>query len=280
MDSIFRDDDFTRLLLPGIPADYLHTPVFGEENQALLADRDVMFEVLADTVPLPTTAAREGYFSDRHLEYWLSGRRDAGKVIAATPLTHSAPRILDFGGASGRVIRHFRKRWPEAELYLSDTNPVHVALARQLFGGDIRALHNRANPSLPFPDGYLDCVMAFSVFTHIDHDDTAWLMEVRRVLKPSGHLYITVHDQATWEILPQTVIGGMSMANDDFRAYHTRYPTLTGRKVHIYNPKSDSYHCNVFVGLDYIERHWAPLFSGYSLAPLAHDHQSGLVFHV
>jgi SAM-dependent methyltransferase len=280
MTGIFRDDDLTRLLLPGIPADYLGTPVLDEENKTLLARRDVMFEILGDRIPLPTTEAREGYFGERHLEYWLSGRRDAGKVMTATAVSHTAPRILDFGGASCRVIRHFRRQWPEAELYLSDLNPVHVALSRHLFGGDVRAFHNTGLPSLPFPDGYLDCVMAFSVFTHIDHDDTAWLMELRRVLKPSGHLYITVHDQATWDVLPRTVIGTLSMANEDFHDYHIRHPELTGRKVHVYSTTSDTYNCNVFVGMDYIERHWAPLFSGYSLVSLAHDHQAGLVFHM
>ncbi len=279
MNGTFRDEDWSSMLLPGVPADYLDTPVLDAEHRQLLARREVMLDILGDTVPLPTTEAREGYFGDRHIEYWLSGRRDAGKVQAATELGQTA-RILDFGGASARVIRHFRQLLPEAELFLSDINPVHVGLTGQMFDGTVRAVRNQGIPSLPFPDGYLDCVMAFSVFTHIDVDDIAWLLELRRVVKPAGHVYLSIHDQATWTLLPETMIATMSFANEEFRAHHAAHPELSGRKIHIYNQQADVYNCNVFLGSDYIEHRWAPLFSSHRLVPLAHDHQTGLVFQV
>jgi SAM-dependent methyltransferase len=239
-----------------------------------------MLQVLGDQTPLPTTEAREGYFGPRHLEFWLSGLRDMRKVIAATQLDRlQAPRVLDFGGASGRVIRHFRTWRPSAELFISDIKPAHVLLAKQIFASQVTALHNSALPTLPFPDGYLDCVIAFSVLTHVDSEDTAWLLELRRIVKPGGHLYLTIHDQATWEILPNTVIAPLCFANSDFRRYHAETPQLTGRKVHTYSDAA-AYQCNVFLGRDYIDRHWAPLFHGYSIAPLAHDHQTGLIFTV
>ena len=135
---------------------------------------------MADRTALPTTEAREGYFGDRHLEYWLSGYRDANRVVDATGLASKpSARILDFGGASGRVIRHFNHWCPEAELFLCDISARHVARVQLLFGGKVRAFCNRDVPSLPFPDRFFDVVMAFSVFTHIDADDTAWLLELR-----------------------------------------------------------------------------------------------------
>jgi SAM-dependent methyltransferase len=280
MTGIFRTDDCDDLLLPGTPADYLDTVILEAENRALIAKREVMLQVLRDQTPLPTTQAREGYFDDRHLEYWLSGLRDIGKVIAATGLDRlEAPRILDFGGASGRVVRHFRGLKPSAELYLSDINPQHVMLAKRLFNGQVVVLRNRGLPSLPFPDSFLDCVVAFSVFTHIDADDTAWLLELRRIVKPGGHLYLTIHDQATWEILPQTVIADLSFSDPQFRQHHAETPELRGRKVHTYSDAAD-YQCNVFLGRDYIDRIWAPLFRSCLIAPLAHDHQTAVILKV
>ena len=280
MPQNFRIDDCGHLLLPGKPADYLDAAVLGAENRALLGERQVMLQILRDETPIPTTAAREGYFDDRHVEYWLSGLRDMRKVVAATGLDRlEAPRILDFGGASGRVIRHFRGWKPDAQLYLSDINPQHIRLVQHMFGGAVTGLHNHGLPTLPFPDDYLDCVMAFSVFTHIDADDTAWLMELRRIAKPGGHLYISIHDQATWRILPQTVLAGASLDNDDFRTYHAANPDLRGRAVHTYNDAAD-YDCNVFLGEDYIAGIWAPLFRRYSIAPLAHDHQTAVTLMV
>lgn len=161
------------------------------------------------------------HYGRRHLEYWLSGLRDMRKVVAATGLDQvEAPRVLDFGGASGRVIRHFRGWKPGVQLFLSDISPQHVLLAKQLFGGSVMVLHNHGLPTLPLPDAFFDCVVAFSVFTHIDADDTAWLLELRRIAKAGGHLYVTVCDQATWDILPETVAADVSFANEDFRRYH------------------------------------------------------------
>jgi SAM-dependent methyltransferase len=202
------------------------------------------------------------------------------KVISATNLDQrEAPRVLDFGGASGRVIRHFHNWRGSSELYLSDINPQHVLLAKRLFGGSVTVLRNRGLPALPFPAGYLDCVVAFSVFTHIDSEDTAWLMELRRIVKPGGHIYLTIHDQETWRILPNTVIADLSFANEEFRRYHSETPELSGRKVHAYSDATE-YHCNVFLGRDYIDRYWAPLFRGYSISPLAHDHQTSMTLTV
>jgi SAM-dependent methyltransferase len=280
MANTFSTDAADHLLLPGAPADYLDTSVLGAENRALLHEREVMLQILRDRVPLPTTDAREGYFGPRHLEYWLSGLRDMRKVMAATGLDRvAAPRILDFGGASGRVVRHFANWRAEAEVFNCDINAQHILLCKHLFGSRVTSFRNRGLPTLPFPDHYLDCVTAFSVFTHIDAEDTAWLLELRRVVKPGGHLYVTIHDQATWDILPSTVIAGLSFSNENFRRHHAENPQLTGRKVHTYNDAAD-YQCNVFLGADYIDRHWAPLFNGYSLFPLAHDHQSAIVLTI
>ena len=280
MASKFHEETCDHLLLQGTPADYLDTPVLGLENKALLGDRQVMLQILRDATPLPTTVAREGYYDERHLEYWLSGLRDMRKVVTATSLEKAqAPSILDFGGASGRVIRHFVGWKPRIALYLSDINPQHILLAKQMFGGAVTAIHNYGLPALPFPDGCLDCVVAFSVLTHIDTDDTAWLLELRRVVRPGGHLYCTIHDQATWSILPQTVIASLSFSDAEFQRYYSSNPELTGRKVHIYNDAVE-YACNVFIGRDYIDRVWAPLFNGYSIVPLAHDHQTALILRV
>jgi len=276
----FQVDSCDHLLLPGAPADYLDTAVHESENRALLAERQVMLKILRDRTPLPSTKAREGYFDERHIEYWLSGLRDMRKVVAQTGLDHlRAPRILDFGGASGRVIRHFVDWTPDIELYLSDINPQHILLTKQMFGGRVTALHNHGLPTLPFTDGFLDCVVAFSVFTHIDADDITWLLELRRILKPGGHLYITIHDQSTWNILPQTIMAPISFASIDFRQHHAANPELRGRKVHTYNDAAD-YACNVFVGRDYIEQYWLPLFSSFKIVPLAHDHQTALILQV
>ncbi|MEZ5881798.1 MAG: methyltransferase domain-containing protein [Nitratireductor sp.] len=50
-------------------------------------------------------------------------------------------------------------------------------------------------------DNYFDLVTAFSVFTHIDVFETAFVAEIRRILKPGGLACLTVLDNSTWTSL-------------------------------------------------------------------------------
>jgi SAM-dependent methyltransferase len=50
-------------------------------------------------------------------------------------------------------------------------------------------------PHLAFEDRYFDLIFCGSVFTHIEDIQQSWLLELGRVLRPSGRLFITVHDE-------------------------------------------------------------------------------------
>ena len=159
----------------------------------------------ADTYPLPQTADREGYHGDRHYDYWLSGLKDY-LTIQATLARHAltlrpADRVVDFGCASGRVLRHFLVQQPDLDLYGIDINIHHIAWILQFLGPRLKTIQNTILPHLPLEDNSVNMLYAFSVFTHIDHYELAWLAEIRRVLKPGGIAYLTVHTDHTWQIL-------------------------------------------------------------------------------
>lgn len=272
--------DLDSSILPGIPADYLQTPVITDELRDLSTRQDVLRALLADTAPLPTTEAREGYSGERHLEYWLSGVRDAERMAKATGLDACvAPHVLDFGGASGRVARHVRAICPGAEVYLSDISARHVALCQRLFGGSLHAFSNHGVPSLPLPDNSLDVVYAFSVMTHLDADDTAWLLEFRRVVRSGGVIYVTIHDEATWDRLQDLSPMNVQFADPGLLALHKQFPNLPNKVVHYYNDEQD-YACNAFVNRQHVNMVWAPLFASWRIESLAHGHQAALILNV
>ncbi len=159
----------------------------------------------ADTYPLPQTADREGYHDDRHYDYWLSGLKDyltVQSTLARHALTlHPGDRVVDFGCASGRVLRHFSVWQPELDLYGIDINIRHIIWILQFLAPNIKAIQNTMLPYLPFEDNSVNLLYAFSVFTHIDQYELAWLAEIRRVLKPGGVAYLTAHTDHTWQIL-------------------------------------------------------------------------------
>jgi SAM-dependent methyltransferase len=153
----------------------LPASVMGEPIQALLE---------RDPYPLPTTLDREGYHGDRHLDYWLSGLEDFVRV-RATLDRHgralAAPfAVLDFGCASGRVLRHFLCQVRGLDLWGADLNERHVEWLLRHLPRALKPFQCTTLPHLPLQDESLDLVTAFSVFTHIDEYEIAWLLELRR----------------------------------------------------------------------------------------------------
>ena len=105
--------------------------------------------------------------------------------------------VLDFGCGCGRVLRHFpvlgiRK----VKLYGTDYNPVLIDWCKQnLPIADFQV--NDLEGPLTYADRVFDFVYAVSVFTHFTEPlQFAWLDEVARILKPRGHLIVTLHGAA------------------------------------------------------------------------------------
>jgi SAM-dependent methyltransferase len=102
-------------------------------------------------------------------------------------------RILDFGCGCGRLIRHL-PTVTRARLFGVDYNSKLVEWCQANLRG--RFTPNNLLPPLGFKDAAFDLVYAFSVLTHLRQDtQLIWLAELRRVLRPGGHLLVTVHDE-------------------------------------------------------------------------------------
>jgi SAM-dependent methyltransferase len=116
----------------------------------------------------------------------LLGRNGVDLAVAAP--------ILDFGCGCGRVIR----RWHDlgVELHGTDVNPRLVEWCR----GSLpfaRFAVNGLEPPLAYADETFGLVYAFSVFTHMPAElEAAWIAELRRVLRPGGHLVVSTHGAA------------------------------------------------------------------------------------
>ena len=109
---------------------------------------------------------------------------DSLRQIASHPL-------LDFGCGCGRVTRHFASLGPA--VHGTDLNPALVAWCRRhLSFGHFEV--NGLGPPLPFDDRQFALAYALSVFTHLPESlQGAWMQELRRVVRPGGHVIITTH---------------------------------------------------------------------------------------
>jgi ubiquinone/menaquinone biosynthesis C-methylase UbiE len=130
-------------------------------------------------------------------EYLASGKRDLHDMEAILS-RHGVSlagmgNILEFGCGDGRMIRWLEDLAHDREIWGSDIHAERIIWCKQHISPPFRFVTTTIVPHLPFEDRYFGFIFAGSVFTHIDDLADAWLMELRRVLRPGGKLFITVH---------------------------------------------------------------------------------------
>lgn len=236
-----------------------------------------------DRAPVPACQDREYYFPDQDLDYWMSGLRDYLRInqeLAAegAPLMDDN-FVFDFGGASGRVLRHFRAQMPGLRLALSDVNENHVQWVSRHLGEDIFAFQGTNIPALPIEDNTFDLVYAFSVFTHMDEWEDTWLAELRRILKPGGYAYFTVQTEDTWKLLnPDHFLYRHLLHNQPNLDDWTIAPELFEQPMPsdkvVFNFKNTVvYNTCTFQSKAYIERVWGRFFEVKRILKCGSDFQ-------
>lgn len=119
--------------------------------------------------------------------WWFAGRRLLLSQIIGEFSLPPGSSILDVGTGTGSNLRMLRELGFDRVLGLDRSREAARFCADKGLGpvelGDVQAL--------PFPDRHFDLVLATDIIEHVD-DDLLALRELRRVLKPRGHLLLTV----------------------------------------------------------------------------------------
>jgi len=138
-------------------------------------------------------------------QYANSGQRDSNILREALIRNGVDPEkgpgnILEFGCANARVLRWFCDWAYHGEAWGVDLNAPMVFWCHQNLSPPFHFAVSTTAPSLFFEDRFFSLVFCMSIFTHIDDLYLSWLAELRRVTKPGGFVYITVHDENTHRI--------------------------------------------------------------------------------
>ena len=227
-----------------------------------------------DFLPIPHRSNREEYCGDYHAAYWLSGLADYDKVVAALHRTSvKADRVFDFGGSTGRVFRHFFCQDRTFEVWSSDFKQANFVWNQRHMPSEVGVFFSGFYPALPIPDRHFDLITAFSVFTHIDELESPWLLELRRILRPGGLLYVTIHDEAFWDELSESIL--TAIRNSPNGSAITASSPFPAERTAFHFTQEGYYSCNVFHPRDYIQREWSRFFDILDIRPK--DHQSQCV---
>ncbi len=216
-----------------------------------------------DEFPLPPPALRAGYCADDDANYLASGLADTAAIRALIQRTvpgFTPRRVLDWGCSSGRLIRH----WTDlattgGEVWGTDLCATALNWATENLSPPFRFFQGTTRPRLPLPDASIDLVYANSVFTHIRELWDAWLMELRRVIRPGGLLFVTILDEQSWAWIGRNPGNGIALRcpgidfttplTDDFVAHGSDSDTVS------------------FWHTDAVKRRWA-----FAFDPLAFEH--------
>ena len=121
---------------------------------------------------------------DNH--WWFSSRTRALNAVMHSILPQKPDlQLLDVGCGAGNMIHHLSKYGQVRGLEI-DPRPVKMARQR---GYDVDLFD--VTQTMPFGDATFDVITALDVIEH-NEDDLAILADSYRVLKPGGHVVITV----------------------------------------------------------------------------------------
>lgn len=160
-------------------------------------------------LPLPGPDLRKDVAGTDDLKWFIQG----GKLGADTVVSLLEKQgisfgelnsVLDFGCGCGRVLRHLG-HYENVQLHGTDISGRGIAwcdayLNFAEFGT------NRLEPPTRYRSGIFDFIYAFSVFTHLTQElQLLWMKEMRRLLKPEGHILITVHGDHYLDRIPESI---------------------------------------------------------------------------
>ena len=126
-------------------------------------------------------------------------------------------RMLDVGCGDGRLAREIKQVLPGVAVHGCDLS---VAALNRAEGLDRRYAVDLNVDRLPEPDGSLDLVVASEVIEHVIDPGRA-IAEFHRVLRPGGHVLITVPNVAFWRFRLEALRGGVPSVTADARHLHS-----------------------------------------------------------
>jgi SAM-dependent methyltransferase len=229
---------------------------------------------------VPPESLWEGYCLGSGPEAYLAeGRRTMTRMLHALRAAGADPdsmrRVLDLGCASARVLRHFPITRDDQELWGIEIKAKHINWCQQHFSHPFRFFLGTTYPHLPFEDNNFDLAYCHSVFTHMSDLADAWLLELLRIARPGGYLFITVHDRNSIDYLLQCDRADLRFMCDLLKRADRETCVLSNDFASF--AVGTEPRTQVFYDLDYLVGKWSAFAKVVSVTQNAEDYQTGIV---
>lgn len=238
------------------------------------------------TLPIPPLEIwQHGYLGNDQEAYLAAGKKYSGKMvdILQTSGVSVKPgmRVLDFGCGDGMMVRNFREIAESGEAWGVDINGSQMVWCQRHLSPPFKFATTTSFPHLPFEEGYFDLIYSFSVFTHICDLAEAWLLELRRILRRGGVLYLTVHDNHTIDLIYKKNRGfQFEQLRDAERLLpfkESDFAMFTINRVPGGGIEAEPRQAMVFYDIDFLRQHWGNYLKVLSTTEAAYVHQTAIV---
>lgn len=133
------------------------------------------------------------------------GHSDSLEKVAERMDFSEGDKLLDLGGGTGQLLNYIPE---EVDVTLLDSSGKMLKRARnKIQRQNIEYVKGRGD-NMPFPDQIFDHIVIADAFHHFNHVDST-IMELSRVIKPSGQLYIL-------EYTPESNVTRLIAAGENF----------------------------------------------------------------
>ena len=186
-------------------------------------------------------------------------------------------KVLDFGCASGIMIRWLRDVAGTGEVWGVDISAEHMLWCQQHLSPPFKFAATTTFPHLPFEDRYFDLVYAGSVFTHIADLAESWLLELKRILRPGGKLYLTVLDKHSIDLLLDPEYSqrmGQARMTQLLREMEEQLHFKTADFAVLAIDRTEAI---VYYDIEFLRRHWGNYLRVVSVTPEAYGYQTAIV---
>lgn len=233
------------------------------------------------SLPIPPRVLQLGYGKDPE-EYVLTGEVhfDAMRSILEETGFNlpEGDRVLELGCAAGRMLRNFNRLSQKFEVWGTDIDATAILWCQRHLSPPFKFVTNTTFPHLPFEDNYFGLIYAGSVFTHIFDLSDSWLMELKRILRPGGRMYLTVHDNETIDIIRSWSPGHWaydSIIHKQIMEYEKEVP-IAKTGFGEFTVQRDPGFAQVFHDIEYLKKRWGQFLDILSITPKAYTYQTAV----
>ena len=262
-------------------------PYQADRASYLLPKTDRKDQTTCNELPIPPLDLRiHRYLGPAAEAYLATGKMYVAKMTdileASGVSAHGEDRVLDFGCGDGMMLRHFRETAERGEVWGVDINGTEMVWCQQHLSPPFKFATTTSFPHLPFEDGYFDLVYSFSVFTHICDLAEAWLLELKRIVRRDGVLYLTIHDNHTVDLVLDESRGEafyqqLHDAEKVLPFRDSEFAMFTINRVPGGGIDFERRQAQVFYDIDYIRQHWGNYLKILSITQEAYGYQTAIV---